>query len=71
MSNLPKYPPDGLSVVELQDWAAQWSARTRRYAAEYIADGPFMRLEDWLSGARHLHWMQGRSAEAYRRAREG
>lgn len=67
---LPKYPPDGLSVVELQEWAALWSADTRRQTAEYVQDSPFMKLRDWLSGNRFLHWKQGRSAEAYRRARE-
>lgn len=71
MSSIPKYPPDGLSVIELQEWAAKWSADTRRQSEEYAQDTPFMQLEDWLIGARHLHWKQGRAAEAYRRAREG
>jgi hypothetical protein len=69
MSNIPKYPPDGLSATELQEWAAVWSADTRRMTEQYIKDGPFMQLEDWLSGARFLHWKQERSSVAYRNAR--
>jgi hypothetical protein len=69
MSSLPKYPPDGLNVIELQEWAAKWSADTRRQTTEYAKAAPFMPLEDWLAMMRHLHWKQGRSAEAYTRAR--
>ena len=69
MPKLRKFPPDGLSVFQLQAWASQWSEATRRYTAEYVKDTPFMHLEDWLARARDLHWRQERAAEAYRRAR--
>ena len=71
MSDLPKYPPDGLNTVELQVWAAAWSAMTRRTTGHYIRESRYMSIEDWLSGACRLHWEQEIAAKAYRRAREG